>query len=99
MRDASPSFDLITGRTAVGTTPVSLDPLGRILMRGILVRAPGGGDPDPNSATIYLGPKGTTIANGMPLAPGCAIEIPIKDPANLFVVSVSEGQTLAWLAI
>ena len=47
-----------------------------------------------NTATVYIGDSTVTTSNGLPLAPGDRIFIPVINPASIFVISGSSGQKI-----
>jgi hypothetical protein len=104
IKETSPSSDLQHGHTVVGTTPVSLTPVKLNFVRGIMVRSPGPDDLTPNTDVIWIGRRNVTPdqdinTGGFPLLPGAAMEIPCEDPSQVFAVSGSEGQDLAWMGV
>lgn len=97
--------DLFTGHTVVGVSRVRVvtaDFEG--MLKGILIRAPGSGDPTPNTASIWVGGNGVTAdsstnSGGMPLPPGESLFIPAERLNKLFVISTAADQDLAWMAM
>ena len=97
--------DLFTGHVVVGTTRkrvVAPDFEG--MMKGLLVRAPGSGDPTPNAVTVWIGGNGVTAdsnmsTGGMPLPPGESMFIPLERLEKLWAISTAADQDLAWLAM
>ncbi len=67
---------------------------GQVARRGVLVKAP-----STNSATVYLGGSGVTMANGYPLDPGEAVALEVADVAAVYCVAASAGQKLRALAL
>jgi hypothetical protein len=35
----------------------------------------------------------------MPILPGSAVELPVEDPSQVYAVSLSPGQDLAWMGV
>jgi hypothetical protein len=109
IKETSPNSELRHGHVATvvtGGTPVPtpLSPVSHTFVRGILIRAPGAGDPVPNVDTVWIGRKNVTPnsdagTGGMPLPPGASIELPVEDPADVYVVSLSAGQDVAWMGV
>ena len=53
---------------------------------------------------MYVGCKCVTAdsnagTGGMPILPGSAIELPVEDPSQVYAVSLSPGQDLAWMGV
>ncbi len=104
VKETSPSQDLKYGHVVVGTTPVPLTALTLKLVRGLLLRAPGPNDLVPNIDVIYIGKAGVTAdsnagTGGMPLLPGSVLELPVEDPSQVYAVSGSPNQDLAWMGV
>jgi hypothetical protein len=103
-KETSPSGDLRHGHIVVGTEAVALTNLDFKFVRGILLRTPGASDLVPNTDVVYVGRRAVTAdsnegTGGMPLPPGSVIELPLEDPTQIYVVSGSEGQDLAWMGV
>jgi hypothetical protein len=104
VKETSPASNLCHGHVVVGPTPVPLTALDFKLCRGILLRAPGAGDLVPNTDIIYIGRACVTAdsnpgTGGMPLLPGAVLELPLEDPSQLYAVSLSAAQDLAWMGM
>jgi hypothetical protein len=104
IKETSPSRELQHGHTVVGAVEVPLTTLAATFVRGVIMRAPGAGDPVPNTDIVYVGRKGVTAdsnvgTGGMPLLPGGVLELPLEDPSQIYVVSLSEGQDVAWMGV
>jgi len=97
----------IHGHVVVGTTPTALAPTGLAkdrITRGVLIRAPGNTDDQPNTAVVYVGaanvsPDYNPATGGIPLPPRCTITLPCRNPSLVFVVAKSGTQDVAWAAI
>jgi len=97
--------DLFHGHTSIGVSrvraiAVDLQPM----YKGVLIRAPGPGDPIPNTATVWLGGIGVTAdsdgsTGGMPLPPGENMFIPLARLEKLYAISTLAAQDLAWMAM
>lgn len=78
--------------------------LGTGALKGILLRAPGSGDANPNDVPVYVGGSGVTANNlpetgGMPLCPGETLFIPLENLQLLYAISTQPNQQLAWIAM
>lgn len=97
--------DLFHGHVTVGTTRVRVVDIElQTMAKGILVRAPGSGDPTPNTATVWLGGTGVTAdsnkdTGGMPLPPGECLYVPLETVRRFWAISTVVGQDLAWMAM
>lgn len=97
--------DLLHGHVTVGVTRkrvVTMDHSS--MMKGIMLRAPGSGDPVPNTAPIWIGSNGVTAdsaeeTGGMPLPPGESMFVPLEMLGKLYAVSTAPDQDLAWMAM
>lgn len=93
------------GWTKCGTTRVQIVSMnmGTGVLKGILLRAPGSGDPVPNVVPVWVGGGGvtadTTATGGMPICPGETLFIPLENLALLYMISTQANQRLAWLAM
>ena len=99
VQETSPAKTMLYGRTVVGQSPIQLTIVTGPTVRGILIRAPGIGESNVNTDMVYVGDYQVTVATGFPLTPGAAIELPIDDPSQIYVVSSSANQTVAWMAV
>lgn len=104
IKETSPSCDLQNGHTVVGVVAVPLTTGSAKFNRGVLLRTPGVDDPMPNVDTVYVGRKGVTAdsnvgTGGMPLPPGSVLELPVEDPSQIYVVSGTADQDLAWMGV
>lgn len=80
---------------AVSTTAEAIYAGGGITATdGVLVQAP-----SVNTASVYVGPSGVTIQNGIEITPGAAVFLPITDPAAIYVISTSSSQKVRAVAI
>jgi hypothetical protein len=104
VKETSPSRELQHGHAVVGLVAGPLSPAPAKLVRGILIRTPGPDDPTPNTDVVYVGRKCVTAdlnlgTGGMPLLPGCAIELPLEDPSQVYAVSLTPNQDVAWMGV
>ena len=102
IKETSPNGDLRHGHTVVGQTARPLATDAAKFNRGILIRAPGAGDLVPNTDIVWIGRKAVTAdynvgTGGMPLLPGAAVELPVEDPSQVFVISGTDNQDVAWV--
>lgn len=100
-KETSP--DLLHGHIVVGLVRTPLTTGKFEVFRGILLRAPGPGDPTPNTATIWVGGSRVTAdsapsTGGIPLPPGASIMVPVESTSLLYAISTIAGQDLAWIA-
>jgi hypothetical protein len=97
------SRELSHGHVTVGITRTQLSVFNFPLLKGVLLRAPGGDDPVANSDPVWVGGAGVTAnsaaTGGLPLVPGASIFIPVEDPSLLWVVSTATSQDIAWIGI
>lgn len=95
--------DLFHGHTSVGTTRVKLSNLNFPLLKGVLLRAPGGDDPSGNTDPIWVGGSAVTAdsnpTGGIPIVPGASIFIPVESVDLLWIVSTASSQDIAWLGV
>lgn len=95
--------EVYNGHKTVGTTAVKLTDLSFPMLKGVLLRCPGGSDPVGNSVPVWVGGRGVTAdsaaTGGVPILPGNSIFIPIERANLLWVVSSSADQDVAWLGI
>ena len=95
--------DLFFGHTSAGTTANKIVPQRFPVQKGILLRAPGAGDPVPNTRPVWIGGCGVTAdssaTGGVPLCPGESMLIPLEDPTKLQAISTAANQDLAWMVV
>ncbi len=90
---------LRNGCTSVGTSATRLtdNQIGKC-KKGIHFQAP-----TSNSESVYVGAKGVTANSGAnggtQIYPGDAIFLPIENPDEVWLVSPSNGEIIAWLAV
>lgn len=104
IKETSPNGDLQHGHTVVGPTAVPLTTAPAKFTRGIIVRAPGAGDLVPNTDIVFIGRSAVTAdsaegTGGMPLLPGASMELPLEDPSQVYVISLSPAQDVAWMGV
>ena len=85
------------GQVAVGVVAVRIIDTDKQFIKGILLRAAGANDPVPNTDVIWIGGSTVTSSDGMPIAPGEVLIIPLDRGNDLYAVSTSADQKLAWL--
>ncbi len=96
--------DLYHGSVDVSTTPTLLADFLSDAYKGVIIRAPSSQDPLPNSACVWVGGPSMTpgtgaATDGMGVAPGESLTIPIADLSKIYVVAAITGQRVQWLAI
>ncbi len=94
IKETTPEFR--HGQTTVGLTAVQIANYPAALVQGVLLRAPGANDTTPNTDEIWVGKAGVTAANGMAIAPGETMAVPVEDMSQLYAISTAGGQVLAW---
>jgi len=92
------------GHLVVGLTRVQITEVKGNLTTGLIIRAPGGTDPVPNTATIWVGGSNVTAdsdptTGGFPLGPGASIVINVESADDLYFISTSADQDLAWIGV
>lgn len=104
--DVSPAKDLKLRHTIVGPTAVQVAADSVTLVKGLMLRAPGGSDLVPNTDVIYIGRKSVTCTgipgsdtDGFPLLPGGVLELPVDDPAGIWAICQTAGQDLCWIGL
>ena len=85
------------GQVTVGVAAVRVVDTDKSFTRGILLRAAGANDPVPNTDVIWIGNSTVTPSAGMPIAPGESLTVPLAQGSNLYAISTSADQNLAWL--
>jgi hypothetical protein len=95
--------EMFFGHTSVGTTAVKIVPQKFPVQKGVLLRAPGAGDPVANTRPIWIGGVGVTAdssaTGGVPLCPGESMLVPLEDPTRLQAISTDANQDLAWMVV
>lgn len=108
LHETSPAADLRHGVTVVGTDAVPLlgvdTPKGFNIHRGILIRCPAStaetlAGVAVNTHPVWIGGPGVTPENGFPIPPGNAIRVPIDDAKNLWLISTTISQRVAWISL
>jgi hypothetical protein len=96
-KETSPANDVYHGHITVGVIPVPLCE-SRISYRGTLVYA----SPD-NTEPVWIGGDGVTAGSGpkggMPLRPGESLHFPTDDPSKIHLVSLADGQDVAFIGV
>lgn len=87
------------GQKIVGVTLVQIIEIRFTFAKGILLRAAGDNDPVPNTNVIWIGGPAVTPDDGMPLAPGETMTIPLEDGTRLYAISTAADQKIAWLGM
>lgn len=89
-------LDFRHGQTLVGASAVQIANYPATLVQGVVLRAAGASDPTPNTDTIWVGKATVGTGNGMPISPGETMSIPVEDMSQLYAISTSANQSLAW---
>jgi len=88
------------GQTTVGVAIVQVIELANVTFtKGILLRAAGDNDPTPNTNVIWVGGPAVTANDGMPLAPGETLSLPLENGSRLYAISTAADQKLAWIGM
>lgn len=90
------------GHVVIGVAKVKIDLGSFTFVKGILFRCPASDDPVANVAPIWIGGStvtadSTVATGGMPIAPGESLFIPFDFDSDLYAISTSASQDLAWL--
>jgi hypothetical protein len=105
MNDTRQTKYIRYGHKVVGATAVQVSAISVELEKGLLLRAPGASDPAPNTAPIWVGNNNKVTADsdietgGMPLIPGANMTIPANLVKDLWVISTTPAQDLAWMGV
>jgi hypothetical protein len=67
--------------------------------QGILLRCPGPTDAVPNTTEVWIGKAPVTDADGMAIAPGETLSLPLESGENLYAVTATVNQVVAWVAM
>ncbi len=97
-KSTTPARNLYHGQVTVSTTPVKLCEKFET-NKGVLLRAPGRNDPTPNTQPVWVGGLHVTPQSGMPIVPGAALVLPVDDPGQLYVISTTSDQLIAYMGI
>lgn len=81
-----------TVTAAVIVAAPTVEPFKRTTAAGVLLKAHLS-----NTVAIFIGPSGTTVANGYPLDPGETISIPIDEISKVYAISASASQKICYL--
>jgi hypothetical protein len=103
-KDTISGADLKHGHVVAGVAAVKLSQFAFTCLKGILIRAPGGDDPTPNTDPIWIGSAAVTAdsnvgTGGLPLLPGESLVLPIDNPSEVWVISTAATQDLAWFGV
>jgi len=95
---------LYYGHQTVGLTVRQLVVRSCPCLKGVLLRTPSTTDPVPNTACVWVGDSRVTAdsdegTGGMPIPAGESLFIPINDVNQLWVVSILDGQDVAWMGM
>jgi hypothetical protein len=87
------------GQQNVGTEMVRIIEVNFTFLKYLLLRTPGANDPVPNTNMIWIGGPGVTPNDGMPIAPGETLKLPLENGKRLYAVSTAADQKLAWIGM
>lgn len=87
------------GQKLISTSAVRIIDIDSRFVKGILLRSAGDNDPTPNVDTIWIGRSNVTANDGMPISPGETMTVPLESGANLYAISTSANQSIAWLGV
>lgn len=92
------------GHVTVGTSAVALSSISRTVKKGVILRAPGSGDPTANTDPIWIGDSRVTAnsaadTGGFPIAPGESVTIEIEDLSEIYAISANASQDLGWIGV
>jgi hypothetical protein len=97
------SGELHFGHQTVGRARKRLSDDKYDILKGVLLRAPGAGDPAANTDPVWVGGAAVTAdsgaSGGMPLPPGESMFLPLEDIRNLWLISTTDNQDLAWITV
>ena len=88
---------------AATATVLAIPALPHSPQKGVLIKAPGAGDDDPNTLSVFLGRAGVTAdqgaLGGFPLAPGESIVLPLSAFGDIYVIAADANQKLNCIVI
>lgn len=87
------------GQKLVGAGVVQIMSIDPKFVKGIVLRAAGDNDPVPNTAPIWVGGPTVATNTGMPLAPGETLSLPLERGGDLYAISTTANQSIAWLGL
>ncbi len=67
--------------------------------QGIILRCPGPTDAVPNTTEVWIGKAAVTDGDGMAIAPGETMSLPLESGENLYAVTATVNQVVAWVAM
>ena len=98
-KESTLASNLKYGRTAVGLTAVKVNLYVENLRYNVVIRANGSGDPFPNTDFVYVGDKNVTVETGFPIPPGASMDIFVNNVNEIYVISSSPNQEIAWIGL
>lgn len=88
------------GQKLVGANIVQIiDDFNPKFIKGMVLRAAGDNDPVPNTAPIWVGGPTVSTSTGMPIAPGETLDLPIEYGEDLYAISTTVNQSIAWMGL
>lgn len=85
--------------TLTANTPEKIIKITNEFAQGILLRCPGVSDAVPNTTEVWVGKEPVTDSDGMALAPGETLSLPLESGENLYAVTATANQVIAWMAM
>jgi hypothetical protein len=85
--------------TLTANTVTKIINLNNEFAQGILLRCPGVSDAVPNTTEVWVGKEPVTDSDGMALAPGETLSLPLESGENLYAVTATANQVIAWMAM
>ncbi len=67
--------------------------------QGILLRCPGPTDAVPNTTEVWIGKAAVTANDGMAIAPGESLNLPLESGEKLYALTATVNQVVAWVAM
>lgn len=67
--------------------------------QGIILRCPGVSDAVPNTTEVWIGKAAVTDGDGMAIAPGESLSLPLDSGDKLYAVTATANQVVAWVAM
>lgn len=90
--DLSPDFQ--AGTTTIGTAATQVLPIQIDVCKGVQLKADAG-----NSGVIHIGRSNVTTTDGMPLAAGEGLFIPVSDVTKITAIATAVSQKIYWLSV
>lgn len=85
--------------TLAANTPEKIIKITNEFTQGIILRCPGGSDAVPNTTEVWIGKAAVTDGDGMAIAPGESLSLPLDSGDKLYAVTATANQVVAWVAM